>query len=124
MNPCHKVVRSIRNATLKLCADCAKQAVYQKRTELWKNHSRIANRMLVRKFLAKNKIVIMHQLPYSPDLVSDNFFLFPELKTPMKGKRSATIWEIQEKSKQERFRSVLRIGKNSGISVLYLRRLL
>ena len=27
MNSCHKVVRSIRNTTLKLCADCAKQFV-------------------------------------------------------------------------------------------------
>ena len=47
-------------------------------------------------------------------------FVIPKLKTPMKGKRFATIEEIKEKSK--RFRSVSRIGKNAGISVLYLKR--
>ena len=57
--------------------------------------------LLVREFLAKNKIVIMPQPPYSPDLGPAYFFLFPNLKTPMKGKRFATIEEIKEKSKEE-----------------------
>ena len=34
--------------------------------------------------------------PYSPDLVSCNFWLFPKLKSPLKGKRFQTIDEIQE----------------------------
>ena len=36
-------------------------------------------------------------------LVTDdaNFFLFPKLKTPMKGKYFATIEWVKEKSKQE-----------------------
>ena len=38
---------------------------------------------------------------YSPKLAPFDFFLFPKLKTPMKGKRVATIEEIKEKSKQE-----------------------
>ena len=54
--------------------------------------------MLVREFLAKN--VIMLQPPYSRDLAVD-FFLFPELKTPMKGKRFSTIEEIKAKSKHD-----------------------
>ena len=48
----------------------------------------------------------------------------PKLKTPMQGKRFATIGEIKEKSKQEPLaipKSVSRIGKNAGISVLYLK---
>lgn len=57
--------------------------------------------LLVREFLAKNKTVIMPQPPNSPDLASADFFLFPKLKTPMKGKRFDTIEEIKEKSKQE-----------------------
>ena len=57
--------------------------------------------MLVRKFLAKNKIVIMPPPPYSPDLVPADFFFYQKLKTPMKGKRFATIEKIKEKSKQE-----------------------
>ena len=57
--------------------------------------------MFVREFLAKNKAVIMPQSPYSSDLVPADFFLFPKLKTPMKGKRFATIGDIKEKSKQK-----------------------
>ena len=57
--------------------------------------------MPVREFLAKNKILIMPQPPYSPDLVPATFFLFPKLKTPTKGNRFDTIEEIKEKSKHE-----------------------
>ena len=52
-------------------------------------------------FLVKNKTVIMPQPQYSPDLASADFFLFPKLKTPLKGKHFATIEEIKERSKQE-----------------------
>ena len=38
----------------------------------------------------------MTQLPYSPDLVPCDFWLFPKLKSPLKGKRFQTIDEIQE----------------------------
>jgi len=54
-----------------------------------------------RDFLAKNKTVIMPQSPYSPDLAPCDFFLFPKLKIPMKGKRFATIDEIKSESKNE-----------------------
>ena len=81
--------------------------------------------MLVSEFLAKNKTEITPQPPYSLDLACANFFIFPKLKTPMKGKGFATIEQIKEKSKQEllaipkkRLKSVSRIGKNA---VLYLR---
>ena len=96
----------------------------QKRTELWKtwilHHDNTPphTSMLVREFLAKNKTVIMAQPPYLLDLAPADFFFFPKLKTPIKGKRFATIEEIKEKSKQEllaiskiTFRRVSRIGK-------------
>ena len=112
------------------------EAIRQKRTELWKNQSWILHHdnasahtsRLVREFLPKNKFVIIPQPPYSPSLASANFFLSLKLKTPMKGRRFARLEEIKENSKQmvlanqkERFKSVSRIGKNAGISVLYLR---
>ena len=34
--------------------------------------------------------------PYSPDLVSHDFWLFPKLKLPLKGKKFQTIKNIQE----------------------------
>ena len=46
---------------------------------------------------------------YSQDLVPADFFLMPKLKTPLKGKRFATIEEIKGKSKQE----VLAIPKSA-----------
>ena len=91
---CLKVLR-------RMCA-----AIRQKRTELWRNQSWIFHHdnapahtsILVRKFLPEKKTVIMPQSPYSPDLVTADFLLFPNLKTPMKGKHFATIEVIKEKS--------------------------
>ena len=34
--------------------------------------------------------------PYRPDLASCDFWLFPKLKSPLKGKRLETVDEIQE----------------------------
>jgi hypothetical protein len=39
--------------------------------------------------------------PYSPDLAPTDFFLFPKLKTTLKGCRFQTIEEIQEKAMRE-----------------------
>ena len=85
------------------------KAIRQNHTELWKTQSWIFHHdnapahtsMLVLEFLAKNKTVIMPPPPYSPDLSPAHFFLFPKLKTPMKGKYFATIEEIKEESKQK-----------------------
>ena len=43
----------------------------------------------------------MPQPPYSADLVAADFFLFPKLKTPIKGNDFAMIEKIKEKSKQK-----------------------
>ena len=86
--------------------------------------------MLASEFLAKNKSVIMPQPSCSLDLAPADYFLLPKLMIPMKGEYFATIEEIKEKKNRNRscwryqkmrFRSVSRIGKNAGISVLYLR---
>ena len=47
-------------------------------------------------FLVKHEITQVTQSPYSPDLVPCDFWLFPKLKSPLKGKRFYTIDEIQE----------------------------
>ena len=43
----------------------------------------------------------MHQPPHSQDLVPCDFFLFPKLKTPMKGRRFSTTEEIKTASVEE-----------------------
>ena len=51
---------------------------------------------LVQSVLAKHQITQVTQPRYSPDLVPCDFWIFPKLKSPLKGKRIQTIQEIQE----------------------------
>jgi transposase len=53
---------------------------------------------LVCNFLAKNETTIVPQPPYSPDLVPADFFLFPKLKSTLKGCRFNTFDKIQKNS--------------------------
>ena len=109
------------------------EAICQKRTELWNHQSWILHHdnppahtsMLVCEFFVKNKTVIMPQPPYSPDLATADFFLFLKLKTPMKGKRFATIEEIKKnrnrscwRYQKTLFRSVSRIAKTHWLKCI------
>ena len=78
-----------------------RETIRQKRIELWKNHDNAPadKSLLVREFLAKNETVIMPQLPYSPDLGPADFFLFPELKTPITKKAYCYDWGDKRKIK-------------------------
>ncbi|UYV63819.1 K02A2.6-like, partial [Cordylochernes scorpioides] len=86
-----------------------REAIRQKRPDLWKNKKWLLHHdnapahtsLLVRDFLAKNNTLMMPQPPYSPDLAPCDFFLFPKLKRPMKGRRYATLDEIKTASKEE-----------------------
>ncbi|XP_011066332.1 PREDICTED: uncharacterized protein LOC105153281 [Acromyrmex echinatior] len=85
-----------------------RKAIRQKRPDLWKNKNWLLHNnapahtsLLVREFLAKNNTLMMPQPPYSPDLAPCDFFLFPKLKRPMKGRCYATIEEIKTASKEE-----------------------
>ena len=55
--------------------------------------------MLVRKFLAKDRTVIIPQAPYSLDLDPADFCLFRKLKTPMILKR--LCYDCGDKRKME-----------------------
>ncbi|UYV68008.1 hypothetical protein LAZ67_5002776 [Cordylochernes scorpioides] len=86
-----------------------REAIRQKLPDLWKNKNWLLHHdnapahtsLLVRDFLAKNNTLMMPQPPYSPDLDPCDFFLFPKLKRPMKGRRYATLDEIKTASKEE-----------------------
>ncbi|UYV61188.1 hypothetical protein LAZ67_1003762 [Cordylochernes scorpioides] len=86
-----------------------REAIRQKRPNLWKNKNWLLHHdnapshtsFLVRAFLAKNNTLMMPQPPYSPKLAPCDFFLFPKLKRPMKGRRYATLDEIKTASKKE-----------------------
>ena len=51
---------------------------------------------LVQSVLAKHQITQVTQPRYSPDLVPCDFWIFPKLKSPLKGKRFQTTDEIQD----------------------------
>ncbi|UYV85044.1 hypothetical protein LAZ67_X004391 [Cordylochernes scorpioides] len=86
-----------------------REAIRQKSPDLWKNKNWLLHHdnapahtsLLVRDLLAKNNTLMMPQPPYSPDLPPCDFFLFPKLKRPMKGRRYATLDEIKTASKEE-----------------------
>jgi len=46
-------------------------------------------------FLAQNNITTLPYPPYSPDLASCDFFLFPKLKTHLKGYNFGTAENVQ-----------------------------
>jgi len=50
---------------------------------------------LIHQFLVKHGIVQLRQPPYSPDLAPCDFWLFPKLKNPLKGRRFDDVEEIK-----------------------------
>ena len=80
--------------------------------------------LLIREFLTKHETTVVPQPPYSPDLAPADFFLFPQLKSSLKGHRFQTIEEIEENwtrdlraIPQNKFRTRSRTGKNVGSGV-------
>jgi len=51
-------------------------------------------------FLAQNNITTLPHPPYSPDLASCDFFLFPNLKTQLKGHHFGTVENVQATAKR------------------------
>ena len=54
-------------------------------------------------FSGKNETTVVPQPPYSPDLAPADFFLFPKLKSTLKGRRFNTFDKIQKNSTKELF---------------------
>jgi len=80
-----------------------RDAVRMKRHELWENQTWMLHHdnapvhaSLIRSYLAKHQTSVVPHPPYSPDLAPADFFLFPKLKTTLKGRRFQTIEESQE----------------------------
>jgi len=88
-----------------------REAICQKRPQLWTNQSWVLHynnapahsSFLVCNFLAKNETIVVPQPPYSPDLAPVDFFLFPKLKSTLKGRCFDTSDEIQKNLKKELF---------------------
>jgi transposase len=85
-----------------------REAVRRKRPEAWTNKTWMLHHdnapphtsLLIREFLAKQETIVVPQPPYSPALAPADFFLFPKLKSTLKGRRFHTV-EIKENSLQD-----------------------
>ncbi|KAJ4428957.1 hypothetical protein ANN_25953 [Periplaneta americana] len=86
----HDVLRRLRDA------------VRRKRPDMWTannwhlhhDNAPAHSSQLIHTFLAKHGITTVRQPPYSPDLAPCDFWLFPKLKTPLKGSRFESREEI------------------------------
>jgi len=86
-----------------------RDAVRRKRPELWENQTWMLLHdnapahasLFILSYLAKHQTPVVPHPPYSPDLAPADFFLFPKLKTTLKGRRFQTIEEIQENATRE-----------------------
>ena len=95
---------SVSNFVLSLNIPLWKLFRWFRRSQLWAtgdwqvHHNNVPTHAscLMQSFLVKHQITQVTQPPYSPDLVPWDFWLFPKLKSPLKGKRFQTIDEIQE----------------------------
>jgi hypothetical protein len=63
---------------------------------------------LVKDFLSKNNVTTLEHPPYSPDLAPGDFYLFPPLKSALKGRRLYGVTDIIKNAKEElkRFHTV------------------
>jgi hypothetical protein len=84
-------------------------AIRRKRPDLWVENSWILHHdnapahtsMLIRNYLAKHSTNMAPQAPYSPDMAPCDFFLFPKLKLPLRGKRFETLEAVKENATKE-----------------------
>lgn len=83
-----------------------RDAIRRKRPEKWASNNWVllhdnapAHRsLLVRNYLAKHNVTTLEHPPYSPDLAPADFFLFPRLKSSLKGQRFTDAEEVKEKA--------------------------
>lgn len=83
-----------------------REAIRKKRPEKWANgnwilhhdNARPHTAHLILQYLAKNGTEILPQPPYSPDIAPNDFFLFPKLKSSLKGRHFKTRNEIIQNS--------------------------
>jgi transposase len=88
LNMSRETVRQIVKENLEMRNICAEMILHH-------DNAPAHDALRVREFLAKNSITKMDHPPYSTDLAPCDFWLFPKLKTALKGQRSADLSDIQ-----------------------------
>ena len=85
-----------------------RQNVRRKLPEIWKNRNWLLHHdnapahtsLVVREFLTKNNVSTVPHPAYSPDMAHCDFYVFPKMKLRLKGRRFASIEEVQAESQQ------------------------
>jgi len=79
--------------------------VRRKRPELWRNgwilhqdNASAHNALSVKQFLANKNITVVEQPPYLPDLAPCDFFLFPKIKSVLKGTHLMSVENVKAKT--------------------------
>lgn len=83
-----------------------REKIRRKRPELWKENSWVLHQdnapahsaFSVKTFLANHNIPVLEHPPYSPDLAPCDFYLFPKIKSALKGTRFDTVEDVKRKA--------------------------
>lgn len=86
-----------------------RERIRKKRPEKWRSgtwflhhdNAPAHSALSIREFLAEKKIPVVPHPPYSPDLAPCDFFLFPRLKSALKGQRFQDVEEIKANTAKE-----------------------
>ena len=62
---------------------------------LLRDNALVHRAVAVQEFLARNQVCVLNHPPYSPDLSPCDYFLFPKLKLPLKGRLFEDVQNIQ-----------------------------
>lgn len=92
-----EVLRRLRDAIRRRRPDLHASGQWQLHHDNAPAHSA----QLVQQFLAKHNIPQVRQPPYSPDLAPCDFFLFPKIKSHLKGRRFQDVGEIKENATRQ-----------------------
>lgn len=50
--------------------------------------------------MAKNNVILVPHLPYTPDLAPSDYFMFPKMNCKLYGRRFDTVEEMQAESQE------------------------
>lgn len=86
-----------------------RESIRKKRPNLWQNQDWFLHHdnapahtaLSVQQYCAKNGVTVIPHPPYSPDLAPCDFFLFPKLKSTMKGERFDDIDTLKRNTETE-----------------------
>lgn len=98
----NEIVRGDRRMSIRMIAETvnADKETVRKilHDELNQDNAPAHNALSVKRYLAARGTPVLEHAPYSPDLAPCDFFLFPKIKSALKGTRFESMEEVKRKS--------------------------